>query len=237
MRKTFILFYLILFSFSASAQVDSSDKNISFSKDKEILKLGRQWIYRIFFINPEGDTTDSPTISLDIVKGAPSLFQDNKEHLLAKWTYLQKNILPDNAHKLESICEIDEDSNRMVFSTPCYVELNFMMIFGQAPVELGTFLEKGQKTEFVYVNIYADRYGGEATCRIKTYSRITARKDVRTPMKVFPGCLEIDAKATSEKGTYKATYYFQHQYGIVRFEYTKLDSSRVIFDLEKVSGF
>lgn len=69
------------------------------------------------------------------------------------------------------------------------------------------------------------------------YYKVLEQKEVKTLLMNFKNCWEIDSKAESKEGTYKAVFYLNEKYGFVRWEYTKPDSSQVILDLEKVSGF
>jgi len=73
--------------------------------------------------------------------------------------------------------------------------------------------------------------------RVNTNAKVIKKVEIPTLYKKIPECWQIDARGESKLGIYKATFYFHPQYGFVRWEYTKPDSTQVILDLEKVSGF
>lgn len=62
---------------------------------------------------------------------------------------------------------------------------------------------------------------------------IVEKKDVKTPIGVL-SCFIVDAKATSPLGNTYLRSYFNHKYGFVKYEFTNIDKSKLLFELTQV---
>lgn len=230
--KKFSIFFILLFS--------------SFVYAKETpLKLatvflpGRTWTYKVFVISPKKDTTDTITATLEISKKDAQNIQAKWEHnntselaeilkgafgtqlnppITGKFQPLNLYISPSYSEKLCSVSSIFKHPQDIVYTcngkSVIWKELDCWQI--GKPFN-------GEDLEIQYVPK-------------------SERKDVTTLMQTFPGCLEIKAERVESKPAkktktedLKAVFYCHPEYGFVRWEYLKPDSSRIVFDLENMT--
>lgn len=234
-KNLFIFFIILSSSFIyAKEAVCASDY---------IFIAGRSWTYKVFFINPQKDTTDTVTATLKLSKG-DSLFHSMYE----KWIYDNTS---EEAHAVIGQC--GKDTVYFIVKPP--KEGRFKA--------LNLYISACCSNKMDTINITFKDTSGEETITGKElmdwefnaidskgenlkihYTPTFARKTVNTLTKLFPECLQITAERRKLKlvekvkiEDLKAVFYFHDKYGFVRWEYTKPDSSQIIFDLEKVSGF
>ncbi|MDD2889194.1 MAG: PDZ domain-containing protein [bacterium] len=191
-------------------------ENVSmFLKEANIYKAGREWIYKGSFLDIKGKVTSSQSVTLKI-PGGDFLEQQIK----IRWSYEEGSS--------EETGVID-DSKEVWIHPPREGDFKFTEL--TAFPEIHKPFIKGKKWEGVLS--IGKGWGKWEGLTIKNAHEIVGQKDVSN----FTGCWQVDTKAESKEGIYKATFYFHPEYGFVRWEYTKPDSTKVILDLEKVSGF
>lgn len=190
-----------------------------FLEEATIYKAGREWVYRGKFLNSNGEVTSSQSITLNI-PGGDFLGQQ----IMIKWSYEKGGA---------EVTGIIDNPKRVWSHPPRGGDFRF--------TELTSFPEiikpfkKGDKWGGV---LHIGQGWGELEgLDINNYYEVIGQKDVSTAFKNFKDCWQVDTRTESKKGNYKVTYYFHPEYGFVRWEYTNPDSTKVILDLEKVSGF
>lgn len=204
--------------------------------DKEIFKPGRIWIYKTFFINPKGDTVDSQTIKLEVFNELCG--QERK----IKWTYskhqsydsdtiLRRELNVPISYVTEEITGALEDNKGVFLHPPRMGEFEFTEL---APFP---YFFKNKKLWENVLTITLSRNEKWLGLKVTTCSEIIGEIKTSTLYKKPLKCLQIDTRGESKEGVYKATYYFHPQYGFVRWEYIKPDSTKVILDLQTLSGF
>lgn len=219
-----------------------------FFKDKEIFKPGRIWTYKAFFINSKKDTTDSQKVELEVFKG---LFYGQRK---VEWTYYK-----NGERKPGEETGVVEDSDNIFLHPPRVRDFRFTELcdfpayhsqkrLRSMPYVSKEDLRAGKKEQeegpaWEQIKAWEGKlnlgkgWGEWEGLVVKEYAKVGDKKYIKTLMKDSLECWPIDTKAESKLGIYKTTYYFHPQYGFVRWEYTKPDSTKVILDLEKVSGF
>ncbi len=185
-----------------------------------IYKPDREWIYKGYFFNKDGDIIDSQIVLLK-VPGGDFLGQQIK----ITWNYNKTGAVVTTG--------VVDTPDRVWIHPPRSGDFRFTEL---TPFpEIHKPLKEREKWEgTLYIGKGWDEWEG---LTVKKYYEIIGQKEVSTLFKDFPECWQINAKTESKKGTYKATFYFHPEYGFVKCEYTKPNGEQVILDLEKVSGF
>ncbi|MDD5529364.1 MAG: hypothetical protein PHX21_04965 [bacterium] len=215
----------------------TSATKIYANKQYEIYTPGREWAYKTFFLNTKGDTVKTGNITL---KTPPKASHYRKKAL---WCYTDKTLNEERP--------IEEDDYGIVVYPPTKQDFQFTKIatFPQFIYYIsGPFVDtidgeewvvrqRGMSSGFSYKKGDKEIISiKEGTPRIEYY-KPSGQKDISTPAGEFKNCWQIDTKGRISTEIYKTIYYFHPEYGFVRWEYTKPDSTQVIFVLEKVSGF
>lgn len=191
---------------------------------------GKEWTYKAYFLDAKGDTIKTEnivfkTLGMRVIRGINTL-----------WCY------EDTSLNEKSVVE-DDDYDVVVYP-PTKQGLQFT-IFSAFPQFIYyidspfTASINGKEWIMRYRRPNTKIFGKQQLGKVRTeYYRIAGQRNISTPVGEFTNCWQVETRGNVEgQEMYKAIYYFSPQYGFVRWEYTKPDSSQVIFDLDKVSGF
>jgi hypothetical protein len=205
------------------------EKTEELFKNADIYKPGREWQYKGYFLDNKSDTIDFQVVGLKVT-GKDFLGQQ----IEIMWNYYEKasgaNSLVITKGERTGVIN---DSQTVWIHPPRMSDFSFTELTPFPHVRKP--LTEGNEWKSM-LNI-GKGWGEWENLTVKESYKAIGQKDVSTLMKKLPNCWQVDATGESEAGTYKITYYFHPQYGFVRWEYTKPDSTKVILDLEKVSGF
>ncbi|MDD5530985.1 MAG: hypothetical protein PHX21_13290 [bacterium] len=201
-------------------------------KDKEIFNPGRKWTYSVFFINTKKDTVDSQKVELEVLKGSYGLQRQ------IEWRYYK-----NGKWKIGENTGVVEGAENIFLHPPRNGDFRFTELTNFPEIYYGKVYPIENTSPMRALKKWSGRlnigrgWGEWEGVTVETSAKIGDKKCIRTRMKDSLECWQIDTKGESKLGIYKTTYYFHTQYGFVRWEYKKPDSTRVILDLERASGF
>jgi hypothetical protein len=210
-----------------------------------IYRKGKEWEYRTTFFDKNGSVKDSQFVVLSVT-GEDFLGQTGIRYKYMdgngkKIEYESKTVTDTSGTttiisgiKAEEQTGIIENSKK-IWLHPPRATANFRFTELTAFPEIQKPFIKGKKWKGLLS--IGKGWGKWEGFEVKNYYEIVGQKDVSTSLMNFTGCWQVDTKAESKEGIYKTTYYFHPKYGFVLWEYTNPDSTKVILDLEKVSGF
>lgn len=187
-----------------------------------IFRINRKWEYKAHFLDKQNNITGCQSITLKVLKG-----NFLEQQIKAIWDYGKTTFKGMN----EGTGIIDFPGY-IWLHPPRKGKFKFTQ-FAPFP-QIRNPLKKGNKWESTLT--LNKKCGKLAGLEIKGYYEITKQKVISLPTKSIK-CWQVNSVSKSKLGIYKAIYYFNPEYGFVRWEYMKPDSTSVILDLEKVKGF
>lgn len=237
---------MMLFALSANAE--------------NMFVAGKNWTYKVFFISPQKDTTDTLTAKLEILKDST-----DEDRLSAVWKY------NDISSPTMTFIKDDDYVSKVDYTIGIgapekgkfqILNLCIPAYYIKSYYTVSSIFKKPQDSVFTDSSGKSVVRREMRNWRVETSdfrrNRLTAeyvlsagRKDVNTLMQEFKECLEIKGRSeiktreekpqVSDTAGLTAVFYFHDEFGFVRWEYTKPDSclsgrqgSQVVFELEKM---
>ncbi|MDD5528461.1 MAG: hypothetical protein PHX21_00345 [bacterium] len=210
-----------------------------------IYRKGKEWRYRATFFDKNGSVKDSQFVVLSVT-GEDFLGQTGIRYKYMEGNGKNLEWVTDSSkatssnhlivyHQIKGTEEtgIIEDSKKVWMHPPREASFRFTEL--TAFPEIQKPFTKGKQWKNILQ--IGKGWGKWEGFEVKKYYEIVGQKDVSTSLMNFTGCWQVDTRAESKEGIHNATFYFHPKYGFVLWEYTNPDSTKVILDLEKVSGF
>ncbi|MEO0136838.1 MAG: hypothetical protein ABIL86_04820 [candidate division WOR-3 bacterium] len=186
------------------------------TSEVSIFHSGREWIYKVYFLNSNGDTTDSQDVVLRVPGGG--FFGQIK----INWLYKKQ--------KRKETTGVIEDSKRIWIHPPREGDFEFTEL---APYpEIQKPFKDGKKWKSILK--IGEGWGEWSGLTINHSYEIITQADITTPMGNFSNCWQVAAKGESKMGVFTLNLYFHPEYGFVLMEYRKPSGESVVLELVNV---
>lgn len=187
------------------------------TSEVSIFHSGREWIYKVYFLNSNGDTTDSQDVILRVPGGG--FFGQIK----INWLYKKQ--------KRKETTGVIEDSKRIWIHPPREGDFEFTEL---APYpEIQKPFKEGKKWKSILK--IGEGWGEWEGLTVRSNYKIIGKTNFSTPMGDFNNCWQVDASAESKTGIFTLRLYFHPEYGFVFLEYHKPSGEIVILELVKLN--